>query len=643
MHSTKKMLEGLTLEDLREWAGSKIYNRGKDYADCVSQLSRTEDGRLVAWVSGTDEYATSVRHEGDGDFAYDCTCPYDWGPCKHAVAVVLAAAGQLQRNQEIPLLDPDDDLYLEAFDADDDDWPEEGDDVDPEVASVSSPKGRAPQIEALLAEKNRDELQTLLVELALDFPEVSRRLRDTARLETGQVDKLVRSLRKEIRSLTAEDAWFNPWKHEGNLPDYSHVEEQLQALFDKGHADAVFELGEELWKRGIEQVEQSNDEGETALAISSCLDIVLQAVPQTLMSPVEQLLWLIEHELDDEYDLLGGADAALNDPHYTQEHWREVSVVLEAWLQQMDQPKSGCFSATYRRQRVMAWLRNAYSRSGEPQKVIPLLEQEADRCRSYDILVRALLDAGENERARHWCIRGFKQTLEDAPGIAKELQERLRELAEEEGTFDLAAAYRAEDFFERPSKPAYVDLQQAAEKVKVWPTVRNGVLNFLQTGRRPATGGKGKNAWPLPEPEVKKPEPKQKFRMVSFPDREMLIEIAILEQRLDDAVAIYQDLSKTRRWGRSIDEQLAKAVTHSHPEVALAIWQSIAEGLIGQVKPKAYIEAARYLRQMHKVYEQTARLSDWKALIMRLRTQHKAKRRLMEVLDGLEKDRKLID
>ncbi len=46
---------------------------------------------------------------------------------------------------------------------------------------------------------------------------------------------------------------------------------------------------------------------------------------------------------------------------------------------------------------------------------------------------------------------------------------------------------------------------------------------------------------------------------------------------------------------------------------------------------------------MRKVYQQTGRPDDWQALIMRLRTEHKAKRRLQEVLDGLEKNSKLID
>jgi len=637
------MLKGVTLEDLREWAGSKIYNRGKEYVPCVSQLSRTGDGTLVAWVSGSDEYATSVRHEGKGDFDYDCTCPYDWGPCKHAVAVLLAAAAQLKRNEEIPLLDPDDDLYLEAFEDDDDDWVDDEDEFDPDESPADPPKGRSPRIETMLAGKTRDELQTLLVDLALEFPDVARRIRDAAQLETGQIDKLVRSLRREIRYLTAEDAWYNPWKGEGNLPDYSHVEEQLAALLDRGHADAVFELGEELWERGGRQVEESHDEGETSLAIASCLEIVLRALPRTRLSPPEQLLWLVDCELADEYSLLASAESVLGDPRYTAAHWREVTAALEEKLRQVGVPQSGRFSDTYRRGRVMTWLLNAYGRSGEQQKVIPLLEEEADRCRSYDALVKALLEVGERDRARQWCIRGFGKTIEDAPGIATGLQGRLRQMAEEDGRFDLAAAYRAEDFFERPAEEAFVDLRRAAEEVDAWPKVRDGILAFLRTGKRPTGGGKGKSAWPLPGPEVKKPEPREKFRMESFPNREMLIEIALLEQRHDDAVALYRELAETRRWSWRIDERLAKAVAKSHPEVSLQIWKSIADRLIGKVKPKAYQEAAGYLRQMHKVYERTGRLADWKALLTSLRAQHKAKRRLMEVLDGLENNSKLID
>lgn len=68
----------------------------------------------------------------------------------------------------------------------------------------------------------------------------------------------------------------------------------------------------------------------------------------------------------------------------------------------------------------------------------------------------------------------------------------------------------------------------------------------------------------------------------------------------------------------------------------------MAESQISLVKPKAYEEAAIYLRKMHKVYQATNRLEEWRQLIHGLRTEHKAKRRLLEVLNSLE-NRRIIE
>ena len=100
-------------------------------------------------------------------------------------------------------------------------------------------------------------------------------------------------------------------------------------------------------------------------------------------------------------------------------------------------------------------------------------------------------------------------------------------------------------------------------------------------------------------------------------------------------VALYQELRKTKRWGWETDKAVAEAVSETHPQTSLDIWRAIAEGLIGQVKPKAYEEAVIYLRRMCKVYQETSRASDWQNLLFELRREHRAKRRLMEVLDGL--------
>jgi uncharacterized Zn finger protein len=115
-----------------------------------------------------------------------------------------------------------------------------------------------------------------------------------------------------------------------------------------------------------------------------------------------------------------------------------------------------------------------------------------------------------------------------------------------------------------------------------------------------------------------------------------------MEKRLDDAVELYQRLRKTNRWGSETDKSVALAVADTHPDIALDIWREIVERLIAQVKPKAYEEAAGYLRRMGKVYARLRRQEEWRNLIDRLRREHKAKRRLMGVLDSLS-GRKLVD
>ena len=99
MKTTQKIFEHLTFENLREWAGEKIYHRGEEYVDRVSQLSCTSDGAVAAWVAGTDDYATMVSRDEQGDLEAFCTCPYSgYGPCKHVVVGVLD-----ERLAEMPL------------------------------------------------------------------------------------------------------------------------------------------------------------------------------------------------------------------------------------------------------------------------------------------------------------------------------------------------------------------------------------------------------------------------------------------------------------------------------------------------------------------------------------------------------------
>lgn len=633
----------LTWDDLRQWAGAKILGRGKSYLSNVFDLSRTDDGGWVAWVSGTDDYATLVEMDEKGEIDWQCTCPYDWGPCKHAVAVVLAGLEQVKAGRELPLLDEESELYLSLW-GDDSEYDDDLDEAQWETGEKESgTKANDSEVEKILKKKKKDELAGLLADLAVRYPEVRRRILEDDQLDGGQIDKLVRSLRGEIKQVTEEDAWCNHWNNEGNLPDYSHIRQQLGALLDKGHADAVVGLGDELWERGSEQVGQSHDDGYTAGEIYDCMKIVFKAIAVSSLTPPEQLLKMIGIFLADEYSICDSLGTIIQRKEYTKKHWQEVGEQFDKRLAAMPKPKGDDFSGRYRRERLMAWLIEAHERSGQEKKITPLLEKEVGITHCYERLVSKLIQSNDTGRARSWCIKGFQATIEDAPGIAHNLQQTLRKLAEGEKNLELVAAFRAEDFFDRPCLNAYVELHKAAEKIKVWPEVREAVLHFLASGERPGltVGGAKKKKWPLPPPEVMA-KPRRGVIREKYPDFDTLIEIAILEKRLDDVVQLYQKQMKTLRWGIGMGEKVAGAVAATHPDISLDIWKRIAISKINLVKPKEYENAAVYLRKMRKVYQKTKRTDEWRELLTDLRTEHKAKRRLMEVLDSLE-GKKIID
>jgi hypothetical protein len=62
----------------------------------------------------------------------------------------------------------------------------------------------------------------------------------------------------------------------------------------------------------------------------------------------------------------------------------------------------------------------------------------------------------------------------------------------------------------------------------------------------------------------------------------------------------------------------------------------MSEGLIAQVKPKAYQEAGKYQRKAAKVMAKARKQKEWERYLQSLRDHHARKIRLMEVLDSLD-------
>jgi len=642
----KDLFEKLSWGDLEQWAGARILSRGQGYHrdHRVRELARMQTGGIIAWVHGGQRYATRVDFE-DGELISVCTCPYG-DNCKHAVAVVLEYLEHVKKNKEVPGVTEQDKRFVLLRDFSDEQvWDDEEDDEeyrgidDDESAPKKSGKTKPIAIRSFLEQQNKEQLIALIEELAGKHSIIREAIQDRYDLSKGSVKKMANAVRKEIHELSSEPAWSNHWRGEGHIPDYSRVKDRMNALLKQGHADEVVALGRELLEAGVRQVEMSNDEGETATEISSCMEVVFRALRQSSLSPVEQMLWVIDAELEDEYELCYGSESFWKKKQKASD-WSAVGDRLIDRLNVFSSEKGeDSFSRNYRRDNLTNWIVRALEDSGRDEEIIPLCEKEALKTGSYTRLVDVLRKAKRLEEAEQWIHKGIKATQKQSPGVASQLRDALREMREKEGNWLQVTGFRVEDFIQMPSLQGYKEMKKAAEKAKVWAAVRAASLLYLESGKYPWADP----SWPLPETGVEKaPE----MRKNEFPMADVLVDIAIEEKRPDDVLKWYE-LGKSKKqvfWGGDgyQEDQVAEAVADHYPDRAIDIWKSIAERQIALTKPKAYETAALYLRKVHNFLKKLERENEWKDYLVKLRQTNIRKSRLMEILNGLE-GRRIID
>ena len=613
----------LTWNDIEEWAGGKIVSRGKSYQrqGRVSDLAVTDDGSLIAWVDGTERYATRVVMDEDGLPDSICTCPYELD-CKHGVAVVIEYLKQVENNRRVPKAKQDDDR-LELLE--DEDWDDE-----PDEDENAMTEDLRQDVDDFLKGKTKAQLIDLIHDLSQRYPEMAMDLADRQQLISGNIKTLVTRLREEIRDIGDEHGWQDHWRGEGYTPDYSGIRKKLETLLKGGHADEVLTLGRELVTTGNRQVEESHDEGETAMEIAACMPVIVEALDRSSLEAADKLNWALDAVLDDQFEVCEGFAEYLHRRH-PKSAWRTLADRLLARLKGLKGTKGADnFNRNYARDRLSDWAIHALEQSGRKDEIIPLCIAEAKRTSSYDRLVKQLVAAQRYEDAEHWIQEGIQVTKEKWPGIASGLRDKLREIRTVEKNWTAVAAMQVEEFVRHSSRKGFTDCKKASGRVKAWPKVRESLLRYLEKGELPWE----QKGWPLPESGLDQPDADQRKR---FPLVDDLIDIAILEKKPDQVLRWYDQRPKVRfGWYGGDEDAIAIAVQVHAPDRAVEIWKNKAEQLIAQVKPSAYQEAAKYLRKAAKVMRRGKKRVEWENYLKELREQHVRKRRLIEILDGLD-------
>jgi uncharacterized Zn finger protein len=697
----------LTWDDLNAWAGPRSLARGRNYQRThhVRDLAVSADGKLLAWVRGTERYATQVElrpeEAGEAKLASVCTCPVGHSGCKHAVAVVLQYLQALKDKTPVPTAaakDPRRSLLArtaqEAELEDDEDFEEEeafGDaefDEEEEHAATqrwhanraevshASAKGKKAKgnkegsLRAYLEGLPAGELVNLVLRFAEDHPEIAEGLSERMALAAGKTGELLRQARKEMTRVTGERGDWDDW-HGGFVADYSGLQRRLKDLLELGQADAVIELGRELFQRGVEQVEQSQDEGETAGQLIDCLEVIFHAVLRSSLSGPRKLLYVIDLCLDDDYDLCQSADVVL-DAEWPAADWSAVADDLARRLEGAPAPQGDAsFHDRYNRDGLSYWLIQALEAAGREDEALAVMEAEAPKTGSYVRLVERLIRDGQLDDAVRWAMEGIEHTRNQMPGIASQLQTLVRQVAEQRKDWPTVAALYAEEFFQHPSVATLRQLQKAAGKAGCAEQVNAAALHFLETGVRPqpapaaAPVRKGRAAgrstpataaqaptWPLPAPlPAAGPSAKEagKARTRALPARQpsphydILLDLAIDEKRPDDVLAWYDRVRPSHRsQGFGVyafdhnASRVADAVAATHPERALELYRGLAEREIAATTPSAYERAMPHLRKIRAVLHRAGRKADWEKYVAELRADNHRKRRFLEMLDSLE-------
>lgn len=666
-------LQNLTYDDLAAWAGDTILERGKGLSKKVSQLHLNNDNQLSAQVQGSELYDCRIFLDDLLDST--CSCPYSWGHCKHTVAVILAAAKALKEGQDIPTQAPKENTQPTAMDQerqvqdtrikaireklthsgltiesvlalaspsqlythkDPDEY-----DAD-EEEEVDFYTQEYQQLRRTLNALTKSKLIQLLMDMAQDDPDgLLFDLRDRAdALSTLGPKKQTETLRHQIKKITAKESWQNHWDGTGFTPSYGPIERGLTALLEQGQFDEVIELGKELWRSGIIQVGNAGDEGETAEQLCSAMQPVFTAIPNSSMPPVDQLLWLIDHELSDDFCILDNIDLPYDHPSYQAAEWRAVIVILQERLNNQQKTfanENPSFQHKFHYKQLLQHVLDALEKLGDQTAILATIEDNLIITEDYLGLANKYLVLNEPEKAKHWMIQGYKNT---SAGIASSLKKHLVEQLQKEGKNYEVAALLADDYFTRPNLDVFRELETLCQPLAIWPPVRDKLLHYLQDATLPETDWDD-SMWPLPLPLLTQLDYNAHHRssknVAAKPSSHFLLEIdiALHEKRFAEAAELFDKQTDRYKYQSDTAALLARKASSTHPELAMSIWLNKAEAEISKVNPKNYPIAGEYLREIRLICQQQNTLPRWDRVLNDVRQRHKAKKRLQEVLNRL--------
>ncbi len=159
--------------------------------------------------------------------------------------------------------------------------------------------------------------------------------------------------------------------------------------------------------------------------------------------------------------------------------------------------------------------------------------------------------------------------------------------------------------------------------------MREVLLDYLVQGILPWKHTK----WPQ---QLEVPHTTKKFSHSSFPNVYILIQIAIVEKDAAMVYHWYSQIPKGTTYGTELYDAIAYALKKDYPEVAIYLWQQLAQNTIAQTNKSAYAMAVGYLRQARACMLSQNLEQDWESFFLSLKKQHARKKNFISLLATLD-------
>ncbi len=617
MDIADKLGEALDEQLIEDLAGSGAFFRGLAYFrdGRVGSVASHSD-RVRATVRGTLPYVVELWLSDDG-MGWSCSCPAaeDGSFCKHCTAVALS----LVRSSDL---------------------------------SGTGESGRS----ATTGRRSRpsrdvDPDAELLAEFVRGLE--TGRLADTVLEQCGRDWRLRERLLTEAKAVRGVGPDLKEWRRRirsafstGDFVSYyeaadwaAGVNDMIEAVADlgkAGHHDAVAKLAEYAHQRADRAMAHMDDSDGWLSGISDQLSALhLQACTAGELDPVALAKRLAKLELTSELDgfhrcaatyaaILGAAGLAAF-RRAIEPEWRKLDPSGDEWAH-------GAFSV---RQAMIGWALG----TADPDALVEA--HRRDRIRPTDMaeIAAAFERAGRDDDAITWARRGLSG-LGHGSWQAGEARDLLARKLRERGRDGAAVDLYWKAFEASPSLGAYRELHQQSSDSDWLDRCRRHLLTRLGAAPSPSPEHPVEPTAAIsadvrtsrPSTDLAAADVMSDTASASPAAAAILTEILLYEGRVAEA----WEAALAYGTSRPMWMTLARQREAGDPGDSIVIYESQVLAIINRKKPDQYKVAVKLMDRIRRLATEAGEPQRFDALLERVRTEHKAKRRLKAELDKMD-------